>query len=110
MPAPEYEIHDAKHNNYSKYQYIPVHTLGIWMWRRWEEGHDKCEEQEEYRDDVERKTPATEGEAAGDQGVAPDALVGYAGDGYDVGGDEGAGAERSDNVESNSAADIDERK
>jgi len=108
MPPPEPEIHNRENNNSPKHQNIPVHRNRIRVWHRREESHRKRQRQEHNAEDIERQAPSTKREARWEQGLSAKTFDDDAGDGDDVGGEEGAGAERGHDVEGDGAADVDE--
>src|SRR4051794_22001904 len=108
MPSSKPEIHNRKHYHSSKHQDVPVHGNRIRVRDRREKAHNERQCQERDAEDVEWKTDTTKREARGEKGFSANAFDDDAGNRDDVGGEEGADAKGSDDVEGDSAANVDE--
>ena len=117
MTPPNYDFvsyvpNGLDHQSTSTYNNgIPVERLGSQLMRRLrEEVHDEAQGHEEDRDDINWQSPLTQAPAAWKQWLTTETLEDNAADRNNVRAEERSSAERSDNVESDCTAQVDQRE
>jgi hypothetical protein len=110
MPSKQEVVAHRKQHHRPINQNAPVHGLRHHRCRQREECKNIDQQEEQYGDDIAREPSAAQAPACVRKRVVADPAQSDARDGDDVGAENGADGERHDGVESDCAAEVDERE